>query len=61
LLHAILATAVQNDLIAKNPCQIKRAMNTNRKREPIILDVDEIGKLADAIGDRWRALVLLSA
>jgi integrase len=36
-------------------------MNTNSKREPIILDVTEVGKLADAIGERWRALVLLSA
>jgi integrase len=61
LLHAILATAVETELIAKNPCQIKRAMNTNRKREPIILDVGEVAALADAIGERWRALVLLSA
>jgi integrase len=61
LLHAILATAVENDLIQKNPCQIKRAMNTNRKREPVILDVKEIAALADGIGNRWRALVLLSA
>jgi integrase len=36
-------------------------MSRNRKREPVILDVTEIAALADAIGDRWRALVLLSA
>jgi integrase len=61
LLHAILGTAVENDLISKNPCQIKRAMNTNRKREPIILEVNEVSALAHQIGTRWRALVLLSA
>jgi integrase len=61
LLHAILATAVESELIARNPCQIKRAMSTNRKREPVILDVAEIAALADAIGERWRVLVLLSA
>jgi integrase len=61
LLHAILATAVESELITKNPCQIKRAMSSNRKRDPVILDVAEIAALADAIGERWRALVLLSA
>jgi integrase len=61
LLHAILATAVKDELIDRNPCSIERAMSSNRKREPVILDVPEIAALADAIGDRWRALVLLSA
>jgi len=61
LLHAILATALKDELITRNPCQIERAMSSNRKREPVILDVNEIAALSDAIGDRWRALVLLSA
>ncbi|OBI81842.1 tyrosine-type recombinase/integrase [Mycolicibacterium elephantis] len=61
LLHAILKTALEDELIDRNPCQIKRAMSSNRKREPVILEVSEIAALADAIGERWRALVLLSA
>lgn len=61
LLHAVLATAVKDELITRNPCQIERAMSSNRKREPVILDVAEIAALADAIGEQWRALVLLSA
>ncbi|OBY30895.1 integrase [Mycolicibacter kumamotonensis] len=61
LLHAILATAVKDELIDRNPCSIERAMSSHRKREPVILEVTEIGALADAIGERWRALVLLSA
>ena len=61
LLHAILATAVHDELLASNPCRIARAMSSNRKREPVILTVDEVASLADAIGDRWRVLILLSA
>jgi len=61
LLHAILATAVKDELIDRNPCQIERAMSSNRKREPVILDVPEVKALADEIGERWAALVLLSA
>jgi hypothetical protein len=34
LLHAICATAVTDGLLAANACQIKRAMNTSRTREP---------------------------
>jgi hypothetical protein len=41
LLHAVCATAVENELLAKNPCQIKRAMTTKRKRERVLLSVSE--------------------
>lgn len=62
LLHAILATAVTDGLIPANPCQIERAMKAERKHEPVILDVDEVARLADAIQpDRFRAFVLISA
>ena len=39
LLHALCASAVEDELLIKNPCQIKRAMSTNRKREPVLLSV----------------------
>ncbi|MGO9032146.1 tyrosine-type recombinase/integrase [Mycobacterium sp.] len=62
LLHAILATAVTDGLIPANPCQIERAMKAARKHEPVILDVDEVAKLADAIKpDRFRAFILIAA
>ena len=62
LLHAICATAVENELLIKNPCQIKRAMSTNRKREPVLLSVAELKAVANAIEpQRFKALVLLSA
>jgi integrase len=62
LLHAILATAVDDGHLAANPCQIKRAMNTSRTREPVILTPAEVAALADAIKpQRYRALVLIAA
>jgi integrase len=62
LLHAVMGTAVSDGWIAANPCQIPRAMNPPTKRAAVILDVAEVGKLADAIKpERLRALVLVSA
>ncbi|GAT02062.1 tyrosine-type recombinase/integrase [Mycolicibacterium fortuitum] len=62
LLNAICNTAVADDFIERNPCQLSRVMNPARKREPTILTVAEVAALADAIRpDRLRALVLLSA
>jgi integrase len=62
LLHAICATAVADGLLVANPCTITGVMNPPRKREPTILSVDEIARLADAIKpERLRMLVLLSA
>lgn len=62
LLHAILTTAVADELLAANPAMIPRAMNPPRKREPIILTVNEIALVADAIKpERLRALVLIAA
>lgn len=61
LLHAILATAVSDGMLDRNPCAIPRAMKTSRRREPVILSVTELGRLADAIVPKYRALVLISA
>lgn len=60
LLHAICASAVEADLLTKNPCAIKRAMNTNRKREPVLLSVAELSAVAEAIKpERFKVMVLL--
>jgi integrase len=62
LLHAILATAVSDQLIPSNPANLQRAMNPPTKRQPVILDVSEVAALADAIRpERFRALVLVLA
>ena len=49
LLHALCGSAVEQELLIKNPCQIKRAMNTTRKREPVLLSMDELAAVADTI------------
>jgi integrase len=63
LLHSIMATAVGDGMLPSNPCQIKGAMNTRRKREPVILTVTEVANLADSdkLPPRYKALVLLAA
>lgn len=62
LLHAICATAVTDGLLASQPCQIARAMNTATKRPPVILDVDDVAKLAITVQPpKLKALVLISA
>jgi integrase len=61
LLHSIMATAVKDGLLQANPCQIERAMNVQREREPVILTVPELATLASSVPERLKALVLLSA
>jgi integrase len=61
LMHAVCATAVRDELLSVNPCQIERAMSTQRRREPVILTVPELAALADTVPERHKALVLISA
>ena len=60
LLHAILATAVADELIARNPCAIKGA-GVERSPERPVAAMDQVDALADAIASRYRLLVLLAA
>jgi hypothetical protein len=61
LLHAMLATAVTDEYLSANPAQITGAGNATSKKKAVILDVAEIGQLADAIDGRFKALILISA
>ncbi|MEV4181303.1 site-specific integrase [Streptosporangium canum] len=58
LLKAILTTAVDDQLIKRNPCRIKGA-GQERSPERPVLTVTQLYKLADTIEPRHRALVLL--
>jgi integrase len=58
-LRAILNTAVDDGLIRRNPCRIKGGGDDKAPERPII-SVDDIFRLADTIGPRYRALVLLA-
>jgi len=59
LLRAVLKTAVDDGLIRRNPCRIKGAGTEDFPERPV-LSVAEVFALADVIGPRYRALLLLA-
>ena len=60
LLHAVLATAVTDELIVKNPCVIAGA-GTERAPERSLITVAQVWELADVVAPRYRVLVLTAA
>ncbi|SCG19225.1 Site-specific recombinase XerD [Micromonospora echinofusca] len=60
LLRAALNTAVDDELIRRNPCRIKGA-GTERAAERPTATVAQVFQLADNVPGRFRALVLLAA
>jgi integrase len=60
LLKQILATAVSDDLIGKNPCVVKGA-GQERSPERPTASMPEVAALADAMPDRLRLAVELAA
>ncbi|SBS78218.1 putative prophage phiRv2 integrase [uncultured Mycobacterium sp.] len=61
LLHAICATAVQDEVLDANPCRIRAAMQTKRKREVDVLTPAQVDKLAAKMPAELRASVILAA
>lgn len=61
LLHAIFATAVQDEVLDANPCRIRAAMQTKRKRDVSVLTPAEVDKLAAAMPAELQASVILAA
>jgi integrase len=59
-LRAVMSTAVDDGLIKRNPCRIKGA-GSEDSPERSVLSVAQVYALADAIGLRYRALILLAA
>ena len=60
LLRAVFATAVDDELIRRNPCRVKGA-GRERSPERGVVGIEEVYALADSIAPRWRALVLVAA
>jgi integrase len=60
LLRAIFNTALDDGLIRRNPCRIKGADREHSPERPV-LTVTQVYALADAVGLRYRALILLAA
>ncbi|MFF4821236.1 tyrosine-type recombinase/integrase [Kitasatospora sp. NPDC001309] len=60
MLRAIMNTALDDELIKRNPCRIKGADTYDVPERPV-LSVAEVFAAADSITPRWRALVLITA
>jgi integrase len=60
LLRSVLATAVDDELIRRNPCRIKGAGAEKTSERPVATP-QQVLALAAAMPARWRALVLLAA
>ncbi|MFC9854196.1 tyrosine-type recombinase/integrase [Streptomyces prasinus] len=60
LLKAIMETAVDDELIQRNPCRIKGA-GKEKATERRIATVAQVDALANAVGMRWRLMVYLGA
>jgi integrase len=60
LLKAIMTTAVDDGLVARNPCRIKGAGQEQSLERPV-LTIPQVFALAEAIDQRYRALVFLAS
>ncbi|MFF1896942.1 tyrosine-type recombinase/integrase [Streptomyces sp. NPDC058228] len=60
LLKAILETAVEDELIRRNPCRVRGAGKETAAERPVAT-VDQVDALADVLGPRWRLMVYLGA
>jgi len=60
LLHAILNTAVADELLVRNPCVIKGAGQEKAPERPIA-SIPQVFEIADTIEPRFRAMVLVGA
>ncbi|MEU5925288.1 tyrosine-type recombinase/integrase [Streptomyces antimycoticus] len=60
LLKAILETAVEDELIRRNPCRIRGAGKESAGERPIAT-VEQVDALAEAMGPRWRLMVYIAA
>jgi integrase len=60
LLRAVLMTAVREDrILPRNPCQVRGADREHAAERPV-LSVAQVVALADAVPERYRAMILLT-
>lgn len=59
LLRTILSTAVEDELIVKNPCILKGA-GVERPEERSVATLAQVHALAEAVDPRWRVMILLA-
>jgi integrase len=61
LLHAICATAIQDEVLDANPCRIRAAMQTKRKRDVDVISPAAVDRVAAKMPAQLRASVVLAA
>lgn len=61
LLRTILGTAVDERVIAANPCHIRGAGNTKRVHKPKAATLDELETITAAMPQKYRLMVLLAS
>jgi integrase len=59
LLRAVMNTALDDELIRRNPCRIKGGGRELTPERPVAT-VDQVFAIVDAMPARWRALVVLA-
>jgi integrase len=60
LLRTICGTAVSDEMVSRNPCNLKGASVEHSPERPV-LTVAEVEAVVEAMEERYRALVLLAA
>jgi integrase len=60
ILHAVYVTAVDDDLIRRNPCRIKGAGQDKADERPTAT-LDQVFAIAERIQPRYRLMILLAA
>jgi integrase len=60
VLRAIFNTAIQDDMIIKNPCRVKGA-GTDRAAERTVPTVEQVATLTLAMPEQYRAAVVFAA
>jgi integrase len=60
MLRAAMGTATDDDLFPRNPVNIAGASKLPQSRQAVILTPAELARLADGIGERLRAWVLIA-
>ena len=61
LLRTMCNTAVADELLAANPCRVRGGGSTKRARRIRPATLDELAKLAAAMPERYRLMVLLAS
>jgi integrase len=61
VLSAIMAEALELDLISANPCQGMKGLPPNSHQEPVFLNASQVATLAEAHPERYRLLIYMAA